>query len=159
MAEKRLSTDAVAAATAPETAAVFVTLVTINVDGDAVLHVCDDKQAITSQGTEFIPCGFTALLPDQSEGGNKSCRLSIDNADLSIYKIIKQAVNKPITADVAVVLSTSSDTYEQGPLHFVLRNVTATVDAITGELYDAYMHDRKFTSLTYSPDDFPGMFF
>jgi len=78
MAEKRLSADAVAAATASETAAVFVTLVTINVDGDAVLHVCDDKQAITSQGTEFIPCGFTALLPDQSEGGNKSCRLSID---------------------------------------------------------------------------------
>lgn len=164
MPNTNLTENAKAAMTAPETAEVLLNLLTIYYDGVAALRVVDDKQQITSNGQTFVPCGFTVLLPDQSSDGNKTCRLQIDNADISIYKAIKSAsinsVNKKkkITCDVAVIMASDPDNYIEGPLTFALRNINATVKAITGELYDLYMSDRKFSALTYNPEDFPGMF-
>ena len=80
-------------------------------------------------------------------------------APVALYKSIKAAIGKRISASVAVVLSTTPDVYEQGPLDFVLRNISVTAQSIMGELYDSYIQDRKFTALVYSPDEFPGMFF
>ena len=151
--------------TAPETAEVLLNLLTIKYDGDSILRVVDDKQEITSNGDTFIPCAFTVLLPSQTSDGNKTCRLQIDNADISIFRAIKSAAinsinqKKKITVDVAVIMASEPDNYIEGPLTFALRNINATVQVITGELYDLYMSDRKFSALTYNPEDFPGMFF
>lgn len=148
-------------ALAPETAAVLLTLLTIKIDNKPVLRLVKDNVDCVSNGETFTACDFNCILPDQGEGGNKSCRLQIDNTDIVIYKTIKQATigHKKINADVSVVLSTNPDFYEQGPFSFVLRNINANVNNITGELYDSYMADRKFSNKTYNPTDFPGMFF
>lgn len=159
MPERQLSEAAVEAMTAPESAAVFLTLLTIKVDGEPVLRLVDDKTEITSGGETFTPCAFTAVLPGQSADGNKSCKLQIDNSDVMIYKAIKSAIGKKITCDVAVILSASPDVYEQGPLEFVLRNVSVNAQAVSADLYDGYMSDRNFSAFTYSPEDFPGLFF
>ena len=159
MSEKKLSQTAIEAVTAPETAAVFLTLPTIKVDDEPILYLVNDKQELVSQGHTYIPCAFQALLPDQTSDGNKTCKLQIDNSDIAIYKSIKAAIGKKISVSVGVVISTTPDVYEQGPLDFVLRNINVTVQSITGELYDSYIQDRKFTALVYSPDEFPGMFF
>ncbi|MBQ6780283.1 MAG: DUF1833 family protein [Treponema sp.] len=164
MPRKELSQTAVEAMTAPETAAVLLHLLTISYDGTALLRVTDDKREITSNGETYYPCAFSALLPDKSSDGNKTCRLQIDNTDISVYREIKAAAlrsrneNKSIECDVAVIMATEPDNYIEGPLHFVLRNINATVQSITGELYDLYMHDRNFIHLKYTPEDFPDMF-
>lgn len=155
----QLSLEATKAATASETYAVFLTILTIFVDGEETLNFVNDKQNLVFGGKTFYAVGFTAVLPDQSSDGPNICRLEIDNVDLSVYKIIKKAaVNHKITCDIGVVLS-DQNVYEQGPLHFVLRNIKANKSVISGELHDLYMHDRKFTTITYSPEDFPGMFY
>lgn len=165
MPRENLTENAINAMTAPETAEVMLNLLTIKYDGDPILRVVDDRQQITSNENTFIPCGFTVLLPDQTSDGNKTCRLQIDNADISIYREIKSAAinsinqKKKITCDVAVIMASEPDNYIEGPLTFALRNINATVQSITGELYDLYMSDRKFSALTYNPEDFPGMFF
>lgn len=165
MPNRNLSANASRAMTAPETEAVLLNLLTIYYDGEAVLRVVDDKQEITSNGNTYTPCGFTVLLPDQSSDGNKTCRLKIDNTDIAVYKAIKSSIissineKKKITCSAAVILASEPDNYIEGPLYFVLRNINADVNAVTGELYDFFMHDRKFSSLTYTPEDFPGMFF
>lgn len=153
------SNNFIQAATAPETDAVLLTLLTLYVDDVPALYLTDNKENVVSNGHTFIPCAFTALLPDQTNEGNKTCRLQIDNADISIYRAIKSSIGHKITCDIAVILSSSPDTYEQGPLNFILRNITANASVITGELYDIYMHDRKFISLSYNPEDFPGLFY
>lgn len=153
------STKFTQAATAPETSEVLVTLLKIKVDGEDALNLTDNKENVISHGVTYTPCGFKALLPDQASENNKSCRLQIDNTDLSIYSAIKKAVQKKISCEVGVVLASSPDVYEQGPFNFILRNITADVSYITGELYDSYMHDRKLTNKTYNPADFPGLFF
>ena len=153
-----LTNDAIESMTAPETAAVFFTLLTVLVDDVPVLYFVDNNQEIVSNGQTFQPCAFSAILPNQSENSS-SCKLQIDNTDVVISKTIKEAIGKKITAQVAVVLSTSPDIYEQGPLDFILRNVSISTQSVTADLYDSYMQDRKFTAMTYSPDAFPGMFF
>ena len=164
MPRENLSDNAINAMTAPETSEVLLNLLTIKYDDEPILRVVDDKQQISSNGNTFIPCGFTVLLPDQTSDGNKTCRLQVDNADISIYRAIKSAAidsinqKKKITCEVAVIMASEPDNYIEGPLTFVLRNINANVQSITGELYDLYMHDRKFSTLTYNPEDFPGMF-
>lgn len=153
------STQFIKAATASETAEVLVTLLKIKIDDEEVLNLTDNKEAVVSNGVSYTPCSFKALMPDQSTEGNKSVRLQIDNTDLSIYSAIKKAAQKKITCEVSVVLASTPDTYEQGPFNFILRNITADVSYISGELYDSYMHDRKLTNRTYNPADFPGLFF
>lgn len=163
--QNNLSTAVKKAMTAPETDAVLLTLLTISCDGNTVLRAVDDKRNIVSRGETFHAIAFKALLPDQGTDGNKTCRLQIDNADISIYHAIKEAIrnarsnNTDITATASVILSTEPDDYVIGPLSFILRNLTASVQSITGELYDLYLSDKSVCTLTYSPDDFPGLFF
>lgn len=164
MPNENLSPNAKKAMTAPETAEVLLNLLTISYNGNAILRVVDDNKEIVSHGKTFNPCSFGVLLPDQTSDGNKTCRLQIDNTDISIYREIKAAAirslneKKKITCDVGVIMASEPDNFIQGPLTFALRNINATVQSVTGELYDLYMHDRKFTALTYNPEDFPGMF-
>lgn len=153
------SEQAKIAVTAPETAEVFVTLMRIFVDGFRIAAITDDTQTVTSEGVEYTPWGFTAILPNQTAEAANTCRLQIDNVDLSFARMIKGAVNRKITVEVAVVMASTPDSIEQGPFVFVLRNIKIDKKHITGELYDDYMADKKFTSLTYSPGDFPGMFY
>ncbi len=155
----QLSFTATKAATASETDAVFLTILTIYIDDVETLNFVNDKQNLVFNGKIYYAVGFTAVLPDQSSEGQNVCKLEIDNVDLSVYKTIKSAAaSHKITCDISVVLS-NQNVYEQGPLHFILRNIQANKSVITGELHDLYMHDRKFTSITYSPEDFPGMFY
>lgn len=147
------------AATAAETAEVLLSLLTIYVDKEPVINICNNTESITSRGVEFIPCAYKIKLPDQTNE-QSSCRLQIDNTDPSISKVIKEnAVKHEITVDVAIVFASTPDVYEQGPLNFILRNISINAGAITGELYDFYIHDRNLTGIKYTPESFPGLFF
>lgn len=147
------------AASAAETDEVLLSLLTIYVDREPVIYLCDNTESIYSRGIEFIPCAYKIKLPDQTKE-QPICRLQIDNVDPSISKTIKKnAVKHEITVDIAIILASTPDVYEQGPLNFILRNISITAGAITGELYDFYIHDRNFTAIKYTPESFPGMFF
>ncbi|WP_147613865.1 DUF1833 family protein [Treponema pectinovorum] len=154
-----ISKKAIEAVTAEETQEVFLTILKIYVDDSVFIRIVNDNQNLTIKGEEYFACAFTAILPDQTGDGNKNCRLQIDNTDVSIYKIIKSSIGHKVTCDIAVVLSSSPEIYECGPFNFVLRNISADKNAITADLYDLYIQDRKATVFTYSPQDFPGMYF
>lgn len=105
--------------------------------------------------------GFQCFFARSKRRRKQILKLQIDNSDVQIYKAIKKAVteSKTITCDISIVLSTTPEYPEQGPLHFILRNLTVNAQTISGELFDLYMSDRKFSSMTYNPEDFPGLFF
>lgn len=156
---KYLSSAAANAVTAPETEKVFLHLLTIETSGGAVLRFVDNNQNITSRGNEFQAAGFSLILPEQTANAPRPCRLAIDNVDLIIFQTIKQAVGQDVTVAVCVIMADTPDVYERGPLKYRMRNVKATKETIEGEVYDFYLVDRKFPKDTYTPEDFPGMFF
>jgi hypothetical protein len=155
----RISPEATEAVLAPETEKVFLHLLTIEVSGGAVLRFVDNNQHVTSKGNEYIAASFTIILPEQTSDAPRACRLSIDNADLSIYQTIKQAAGRDVTVTVHVIMADKPDVYERGPLKYRLRNVRATKETIEGEVRDIYLADRKFPKDTYSPEDFEGLFY
>jgi hypothetical protein len=155
----RLSREAAAAVTAPETEKVFLHLLTLEVEGGAVLRFVDNNQNIVSRGNEFFAAAFTIILPEQTGDAPRPCRLAIDNTDLAIFQAIKQAAGREVTATVCVITADNPDAYERGPLKYRLRNARATKETIEGEVYDFYLSDRKFPKDTYTPEDFEGMFF
>jgi len=155
----RISPEATAAVLAPETEKVFLHLLTIEVDGGAVLRFVDNNQNITSRGNEYIAAGFTLILPEQTDNAPSPCRLAIDNTDLLIFQTIKQAAGREVTVTVCVVMADTPDVHERGPLKYRLRNVRATKETIEGEVHDFYLSDRKFPRDAYTPRDFEGLFF
>jgi len=155
----RLSPAATGAVLAPETGKVFLHLLTIETSGGAILRFVDNNQNIVSRGDTYSAAGFTIILPEQTDDAPRPCRLAIDNTDLSIYQVIKQAAGQSVSITVAVIMADTPDVYERGPLKYRLRNVRATKETIEGEVYDFYLSDRKFPKDTYSPEDFEGMFF
>lgn len=166
MPNTQLTQNAKEAMTAQETPDVLLNLLEIKYNGNSILRVVDDRQQIVSNGKTYEPCAFKAVLPDQSsDGTNKACRLQIDNSDIAIYKTIKNAViqsrneEKDIECTAAVILASEPNNYLEGPLKFILRNIQADVNSITGDLLDSFMYDRNFTNMTYNPTDFPGLFF
>ena len=156
---RRLSLPATEAVFAPETDKVFLHLLAIETSGGAVLRFVDNNQNVTSRGNEYFAAGFTIVLPEQTDNAPRPCRLAIDNTDLAIFQTIKQAVGQDVFATVCVIMADTPDVYERGPLKYRLRNVQATKETITGEVYDFYLIDRKFPRDTYAPEDFEGMFF
>ena len=155
----RISREAAAAVLAPETEKVFLHILTIETSGGAVLRFVDNNQNITSRGNEFFAAGFTIILPEQTGDAPRPCRLAIDNTDMSIFQIVKQAVGQDVTVTVCVIMADTPDVYERGPLKYRLRNIRASKETIEGEVYDFYLADRKFPKDTYTPEDFEGMFF
>ena len=156
---KRISTAAAAAALAQETDVVFLHLLTIETSGGAVLRFVDNNQDIVSNGDTFTAAGFTIVLPEQTDNAPRPCKLVIDNTDLAIFRVIKQAAGQTVTVTVRVIMAAAPDVYERGPLKYKLRNVRATKDAIEGDVYDFYLTDRKFPCGTYNPQDFEGMYY
>jgi len=155
----RVSPAATAAVLAPETEKVFLHLLTIEVAGGAVLRFVDNNQNIFSRGDEYIAAGFALILPEQTDNAPRPCRLAIDNTDLSIFQAIKRAAGREVSVTVCVVMADTPDVHERGPLKYRLRNVRADKEAVSGEVYDFYLSDRKFPRGTYSPRDFEGLFF
>jgi hypothetical protein len=155
----RLSAPAAAAVLAPETGKVFLHLLTIAVEGGGVLRFVDNNENIVSRGETFIAAGFTIILPEQTSEAPRPCKLAIDNTDLAIFRTIKTAVGKKITAGICIVMADTPDVYERGPLRYRLRNVRADKSTIEGEVYDFYLADRAFPGGVYSPGDFEGMYF
>jgi hypothetical protein len=154
-----ISPGAKKAVTAPETGQVFLHLLTVETSGGAVLRFVDNNENVTSRGSEYVAAGFTVILPEQAENAPRPCRLAIDNTDLAIFRTIRQAAGQEVSATVCVVMASTPDTYERGPLRYRLRNVRATKETVEGELYDLYIADRKFPRDSYTPEDFEGMFF
>lgn len=154
-----LSDDAIQALTATETNTVFLYILRLLVDGIETFCAVNNNQSVVSNGITYNPVAFSITLPSQTtDGGAGAAKLSIDNTDRAIMQLVTEAIGKRITAEVSIILASTPDIIERGPLRLILRNVTATKQTVSGELYDFYLFDRIIPEGRYTPKDFPGLF-
>ena len=159
---RNLSTAARQAVNASQTARAFLFLIKLY-DPDVSpqftpLYFVNNPTAITSLGQAYLPFPFRVTLPnDQADGQIRDLTITIDNIDRSIVSVLRQCTNVP-WVDLKIVMDTSPDTAEVGPISFSLRNTTYTADTITGNLLYEDLTQLKFPAIDFNPFDCPGLF-
>jgi hypothetical protein len=154
-----LSENATKALTAQESAQVFLFILRLYVNSESIFSCVNNTQPVVSNGVVYNPVSFSLALPSQGvDGGTQSCKLSIDNVDRRIMEEVTKALGKTITADISIILASTPDVIERGPINVILRDVTADKSTVEANLYDFYLYDRNIPEGRYTPEDFPGLF-
>jgi len=153
-----LSPAAAAAALAPQTAEVFVTLLRITAPGMETIRIANDTQPVVRTGVTFQPYAFECELPEDTSDWNGTIPLRIDNVDRQVSRIIRDYVGTP-SCRIEVVLASSPNTPEMGPFDFDV--LSADIDDTSLVLTLGYSEgflDQGFPAQTYTPSNSPGLF-
>jgi len=155
-----LSANAVQAALAPETSEVYLVLAEISHSTiQTPMRFVNNTENITHSGQSYQACGFKFIPPNSSSDNGSPSRVTIDNIDRYIMEQIELIPNsEPMEIAFKVVLASSPDTVEWESGRLYLKNISADVQQITGDLYDVYISDRILPGLSFTPFDFPGLF-
>lgn len=122
------------------------------------IRVIRDNQNHTIDGDLWVSFDFDVPLPDSVTEEQPRVRLRIQNVDRMIVSTLRALpADEPPTVTVEVVLASSLDVVEIGPLEFTL---TQGVYGATDVLCDLAFEDIVNLIFTenFNPIDFPGAF-
>lgn len=156
---RTLSSIAKEAIFASQTGEVFVLLLELEHASFAdVIRVCSDNQIVTSRGYDYAPFPFSITLPDEDDDSPPQVKLRVDGVDRTIIYEVRRVTGDPITVRIYVVLASSPDTIEVGPLEFTLRDVEYDAISIEGTLLYEDLLNQSYPKDTFTPSKFPGLF-
>ena len=144
---------------AQQTNQVFHILLEIaHADMASTLRFVNNTANVTSNGDVYTAYPFLIDFPPADDPDQlPTVRLFIDNIDRSIVEQLRSISSAP-TIDVSVVLASSPNTVECGPLQFTLRSIDYDAQVITAELGFENILNEPFPAGTFTPTDFPGLF-
>lgn len=136
----------------------FLTLLVLSSpDLASDIHLVNNREEVTSNGTAYQPYAFTVALPSDEEGKVTSVQLVIDNVDRAIVEAAR-TTNAPVTVSISVVLADNPDTVEVGPYDFILRSVSYTQETVSGQLVYQERLEREFPQHRMTARLVPGLF-
>jgi len=155
---RTVSLPAMQGALAQETDEVY--LVLLEVDHSTFpspLRFVNNDADITSGGNVYTAFPFDAQLPDDTEEKEPLATLRITNVSRELIDEIR-SIQSPPSMTISVVLESSPNTIEWGPLDLETRGVTYDADNIIFKLaYSAFTRE-PFPYRTFDSVSFPGMF-
>jgi hypothetical protein len=155
---RNLSTVAVQAINAQETGEVFLILLTISSDEIVdTYRFVRNTEDITSNGYNYIAYGFDITLPDEDPDTLPTIQLVIDNVDRAIVDTLNSLIEPP-TVTLSVVLASTPNVIEYGPLEMTLLGADYDSLTITGQLAYEDILNQSYPSGKYIPSDYPGLF-
>lgn len=146
---------------AQETGEVLLALVTIDHPSiiGGPLRVVQDMKDLTSNGNVYTAFPFEIRLPEDSDDGQATVTLTIDNIDRTIAATIKGIPpSSPPSVTVDLVIASQPDTIEMSMQGLTLRNVTGDAFQIEGELAMDEEDLIAFPEGSFTPQYFPGLF-
>jgi hypothetical protein len=156
---RSLSSTARRAVYAANTGEVFVFLLTLRHPSFAAdILVCSDSARVVSLGRTFEPFPFQVSLADETEDAPARVALTIGNVDRRIVEEIRRVPSGAVEVVVELVLASSPQTREAGPLTFTLRDVQYDALQVDGELAFEDLLNEPWPAHTMTPGRFPGMF-
>lgn len=97
-------------------------------------------------------------MPEETEEAPPVVQLSICNVDRSIVNAVRSVSGEPITVTMSIVLASSPDVIEAGPITFVMLDVEYDAGAVTGTLaFEGDVLNQAYPSETFNPSDYPGL--
>jgi hypothetical protein len=153
-----VSLTAMRSALAQNTGEVWVTLLKItHPDLPAPLYFCDNTEAVVHSGNSHAPAPFSCTLPSDESEREPTAALSIANVDRGLIDEVRSISSGP-TIEVKVVLASSPNTVEYGPVTLKAKSVTYDARSITFTLgFDAF-EVEPLPWVRFTPEFFPGMF-
>lgn len=157
---RQVSSNALKAMLSQYTDEVFIPLLSIDHESfDSPVCVCYNTEAIVSNGVTYNPYPFTINLPDAISDQLPQVTVTIDNTDLSFNDAIRTLSGDPPTVTFSLVLASSPDTIEIGPLVYSLVNATVDTNTIQGVLgFEDDIFSQQVPNPNYTPSNSPGLF-
>lgn len=157
---KQVSTAALHAMLAQYTDEVFVPLLKIDhASFDSPVCICYNTEQVISNGLTYAPYPFQINLPDAVGDQMPQVTVTIDNTDLSINDAIRTLSGDAPSVTFSLVLASSPDTIEIGPLVYSLTSVTADKNTIQGTMgFEDDVFNQQIPNPNYTPSNSPGLF-
>ena len=156
MTGRDVSAAFTAASTAEATDEVPLVLLTVDHDElDAPIRVCDNIEAITSNGNTFLALPFDVELPDDGERPGEA-RVRIDNVSRDIALVLRRISTPPLVT-IQVVLASQPDTIEYEITNLTLRDATYDLNYVSGFLRFEDLTTEAVAEII-TPQRFPALF-
>jgi hypothetical protein len=138
---------------------VFLTLITILMDGaaDGDIRVVNNTEDIVSRGETFLACPFQIVLPDEVDYATTNARIEIDNVDPSIWQGIRALGFAP-EVRLEVILASETDVVLISSAGLKLREAIATSTVISGVLVPDTIWQTGYPEGDYDPPQNRGLF-
>lgn len=155
---RNVSLAALQGALAQETNEVYLVLMEIDHSSfGSPLRFVNNDADITSNGDLYTAFPFEVVLPDDVEDKEPLASLRITNVSRELIDEIR-SIQSPPSMVLSVILESSPDIIEWGPLSLETRGVTYDADYIVFRLaYSAFTRE-PFPYRTFNTIDFPGLF-
>lgn len=141
-----------------QTDVAFLILLTIRYSPSKTIYrVTDNTEDIVSRGETYTAYPFALQLPVESGEEIGIAQLTIDNVDLLLVDMLREAEEAP-RVDIEVVLSSAVDVVEIAVLDLALRDVQWDASTITAKLFNEDFLSQSFPSDIYNPQEFAGLF-
>lgn len=159
MSNDQLSTAALRACLSQSTDEVFIEcLVITHSDLAAPIRVCKNTEIVTSGGYDYLPFKFEVTLPIDASDRLGELTLTISNVDRRISQAARM-INSAAMASFFVVLASSPDDIEYGPVTMALRNIKVNMMSVVGTLRAGEnILYQKYPAHSFVPSIFVGMF-
>lgn len=155
---RALSTPAMRAIFAQQTGEAFITLLTFTHPEFLPIRVCDDGQDVVSGGQTFQHFPFELVLPEETDEAPPVVQLEICNVDRAIVNAVRSVSGTPISVEMSIVLASSPDTIEAGPITLSLIDVEYDAAVVRGTLaFEGDVLNQAYPAEIFTPADYPGL--
>ena len=155
---RTVSLPALQGALAQETSEVYLVLLQVDHSSfGSPLRFVNNDADVTSGGDLYTAFPFEPQFPDDKEEKEPLATLKIDNVSRELIDEIRSIASPPMMT-FSVILESSPNTIEWGPLELQTRGVTYDAQSITFRLgYNVFTRE-PFPYRTFDSVNFPGMF-
>lgn len=155
---RSVSLPVLQSALAAETDEVYLVLLEIDhADLGSPLRFVNNNVDITSNGDLYTGFPFEAILPDDAEDKEPTAEIRIDNVSRELMDEVRSLTSPP-TMTLSVILESSPNTIEWGPLEFDTRGVTYDAQAIRFRLAYSTFIREPFPYIAFDSTNFAGLF-
>lgn len=152
-----VSVDAMRSALAQETNEVWVALLKITHPSISNIYLCDNTEAVTSNGQAYAAFPFSFTIPTDEQDQEPTVKLTISNVDRTLVDDIRAIQGGPVLW-LSLVMRRTPNVVEYGPVRLKATAVTYTAEALQMTLGIDRLTGEPIPFLTFSPEYFPGLF-
>lgn len=142
---------------AQNTEQVYLALLVISHADITTLRFVCNTEDVTSGGNVYTAYPFDIRLPQERDDQPPQMPIIIDNVDRAIVDEIRTLTSAP-DITLTMVLASSPNTLEYGPVEATLRNVKWDLGTITGDLQAEDLLNEPYPGYAFTPQTTPGLF-